>query len=166
MEVIRLSIMECVLLGIILSIATGFRIFLPLLFLSGAHLTGIIELGASLEWIGNVPVFVIILVATLLEIIAYFIPIVDSTMDAIDTPIAVIAGILVMFSVVPLENELTHWLVSILVGGTLAGVIKACKALFRAGIAVLTGGTGNFLVATFELGATIFLGVVAYFFIV
>ncbi|MCI0453859.1 MAG: DUF4126 domain-containing protein, partial [Candidatus Dadabacteria bacterium] len=42
-------------LGIGLSAACGFRIFLPLLIMSIASLTGFINLSPSFEWIGTYP---------------------------------------------------------------------------------------------------------------
>lgn len=58
-------------LGIGLSAATGFRIFVPFLVASIAGLTGYLPLSPAFEWIGTYPALIAFSVATVLEISAY-----------------------------------------------------------------------------------------------
>ena len=73
-------------LGIGLSAACGFRVFVPLLGMSVAALAGHLGLSPGFEWIGSWPAFACFLTATILEIAAYYIPWLDNALDSIATP--------------------------------------------------------------------------------
>ena len=55
-------------LGIGLSAACGFRIFVPMLVLSIATRSGHVELATGFDWIGSTPALITFSVATVLEI--------------------------------------------------------------------------------------------------
>ena len=61
-------------IGIGLSAACGFRVFVPLLILSIASLTGHATLATSFHWIGTYPALIAFSVATTLEIAGYYVP--------------------------------------------------------------------------------------------
>ncbi len=65
-------------LGITLSAAAGFRLFLPLLALSLATLSGNLELSSGFSWIGTYPTAIALAIATAIEILAYCIPVVEN----------------------------------------------------------------------------------------
>jgi hypothetical protein len=71
-------------IGIGLSAACGFRVFVPLLGLSLAALTGHLDLSPGFEWIGSWVAFLAFATATVLEIGAYSIPWFDHLMDTLD----------------------------------------------------------------------------------
>jgi len=75
-------------LGIGLAASVGFRLFLPLFALSLASYFNILELNESWQWIGSLSAFLILGVATMVEIFAYFIPYVDNLLDSIAVPLA------------------------------------------------------------------------------
>src|SRR5947207_9549521 len=87
-------------LGIGLAAACGFRIFVPLLVTSLAAQTGHLTLAGGFQWIGTRPALVAFAVATVLEILAYYVPWIDNLLDVIAGPAAVTAGIVVTASVV------------------------------------------------------------------
>ena len=89
-----------ILLGIGLSAATGFRIFVPFLVASVAAITGYLPLSPSFEWIGTYPALIAFGAATIIEIAAYYIPWLDNVLDSIATPAAFIAGAILMVAVV------------------------------------------------------------------
>ncbi len=78
--------------GIGLSAASGFRIFVPMLGLSIASSAGHIELASGFEWLGSPVAVVAFSVATILEIGAYYVPWIDNLLDSITTPAAIVAG--------------------------------------------------------------------------
>ena len=80
-------------IGIGLAAAVGFRIFIPFLAASIAAYTGHLELSTYFTWIGTLPALVLFSVATLVEIFSYYIPWVDNFLDAINHPLAILAGI-------------------------------------------------------------------------
>lgn len=138
-------------LGLGLAASCGFRIFVPMLGLSIAALTGHLELASGFEWIGTTPALVCFSVATIAEIAAFYVPWVDNALDTIAVPASVVAGSLLTASVVSEMSPLMKWTVAIIAGGGLAGLIQSGTMLIRGGSTVSTGGSGNFIVATLEL---------------
>jgi hypothetical protein len=56
-----------IVLGIGLAAATGFRVFLPMLIVSGAAYTGHLPLSDSFAWLGTSSALIMLGVATILE---------------------------------------------------------------------------------------------------
>ncbi|MBN1633029.1 MAG: DUF4126 domain-containing protein [Ignavibacteria bacterium] len=139
-----------VLIGIGLSAASGFRVFIPLLGLSIASMTGTLELGSDFMWVGSLPALIAFSAATLFEIGAYYIPWVDNALDTIASPLAVISGILVSASVLTDMSPFLKWTLAIIAGGGIAGLVQHGTVAVRATSSVTTGGFGNFILATFE----------------
>ena len=138
-------------LGVTLSAASGFRLFLPLLALSLATLFGNLELSSSFSWLGTYPIAIALAIATVVEIMAYCIPVVDNLLDAIEIPVAVTIGTLLTAATLKDVNSLYLWWgLSIIAGGGTAGIIATFTALTRLAFTGVTAGTGNFLVAITE----------------
>jgi hypothetical protein len=57
-----------IVLGIGLAAATGFRVFLPMLIVSGAAYTGHLPLGESFNWLGSPSALTVLRVAAIVEI--------------------------------------------------------------------------------------------------
>ena len=87
-------------LGVGLSASVGFRVFLPLFALSLAAYFDVLQLNESWQWVGSKIALITLGVATLVEILAYFIPYVDNLLDSISIPLAALAGTSVMLSTV------------------------------------------------------------------
>jgi len=82
-------------LGVGLAAATGFRVFLPMLVVSAAAYTGHLPLVESFAWLGTPAALIMLGVAAVVEILAYYISGVDNLLDTLATPAAVVAGTLV-----------------------------------------------------------------------
>ena len=121
-----------VITGIGLSAACGFRIFVPLLFLNLASMYGYIHLTSGFEWIGGYYATITFALATVLEIIAYYVPWLDNVMDAIASPVSVIAGTIVTASVITDMPPSLKWMVAIIAGGGIAGLLQGSTAVLRA----------------------------------
>lgn len=111
-------------LGVSLAASVGFRVFLPLFVLSIASYTGMWELNENWDWLGSLPALITLGVAMILEIGAYFIPWVDTVLDAIAIPLAAIAGTAVMVSTVADLSPMVTWVLAIVAGGGTATAIK------------------------------------------
>ncbi len=148
-------------IGIGLSAACGFRVFVPLLMMSMASLSGLLELNASFEWIGTYYAFGAFLVATLLEVATYFIPGADHLMDLIASPTAVVAGIVATASVVAGMSPLLTWATAIIAGGGTAAAVQGGTVLVRGASGVSTAGMGNPLVSAGELAGSVGIAVAA-----
>lgn len=157
------EIILTVLMGIGLSAASGFRIFVPFLVISIASISGNLTLADSFSWIGTVPALITFSVATVLEIAGYFIPWVDNILDTIATPTAVIAGIILTASVITGMSPMLKWTLAIIAGGGIAAAIQAITGVTRVTSTATTAGLANPVVSSAELGGSLLLSLIAVF---
>jgi len=150
-----------VIVGLGLSAACGFRVFVPLCIMSIASLTGHLTLSSGFEWIGTYPALITFAVATVLEIAGYYIPWVDNFLDVIGAPAAVIAGIIIMASSVTDVSPFLKWSLAIIAGGGIAGTFHAVTGTIRAASSVSTAGLGNPVLSTAEAGGATVLSFLA-----
>jgi hypothetical protein len=99
--------------------------------------------------------------ASVLEIAAYYIPVVDHALDTIATPLAVVAGTLLTSAVLPINDEMLRWGLGIIVGGGSAGVIQSGTVMTRLLSGKFTMTTGNGIVASGENVASIGVSLMA-----
>jgi len=150
-----------VLLGIGLSAACGFRIFVPFLLVGIAARTGHVALGPSFAWLAGTPALIALGVATVLEIGAYYIPWLDHLLDVVATPAAVVAGMVMTASVVTGLDPMLKWTLALIAGGGIAATVQALTVGTRKVSLLTTGGLGNPLVSTFELAGAVLLTLLA-----
>lgn len=163
------ELITAVAIGIGLAASAGFRVFVPMLVAAIAAKAGIMPLNESFQWLASWTSIAILGTATVVEIMAYYIPVVDNLLDTIATPLAVVAGTLLLTSVLPIDSELMKWITGAAVGGGSAAVVQAGSALTRLTSTKLTAGLGNPVVATAENVAatgTSILSLVIPFFII
>lgn len=144
-------------IGLGLAAACGLRVFLPLLGLALAAQLGHVHLGAHFAWLASWPAVIALGTATLVEVVAYYIPWLDHALDVIATPLAVVAGILATGAVATDLPPLVQWAVAIIAGGGVAGVVQAMTVLLRVKSTMATGGVANPAVATAEAGGSVLL---------
>jgi hypothetical protein len=137
-------------LGVGLAAACGFRVFVPLLVTSIAAQTGHLHLAGGFGWIGTKPALIVFAAATVLEILAYYIPWVDNALDVIAGPAAVVAGIVITASVVTDVDPLMRWTLAVIAGGGAAAATQGATTLIRHVSSWATAGIGNHLVSTGE----------------
>lgn len=150
-----------VLLGIGLSAACGFRIFVPFLLVGIAARTGHVTLGPTFDWLAATPALIALGVATVLEIAAYYIPWVDHVLDVFATPAAVVAGMVMTASVVTGLDPMLKWTLALIAGGGIAATVQALTVGTRKVSLLTTGGLANPVVSTAELLAAVLLTVLA-----
>src|SRR5262245_46999156 len=143
--------------GLALSAAAGLRIFVPLLLTGVAARLGVLPLTPGMAWIGSDVALVAFTTATILEIVAYYVPWLDNFLDTIATPAAVTAGVMVTAAATPELPPFLRWTLAVVAGGGTAGIVQAGTALLRLKSSAFTGGTGNPLIATGELAGSIVL---------
>lgn len=147
--------------GLGLSAACGFRIFVPLLVMSLAAKTGHLTLGEGFEWIGSTPAVASFTFATLLEVGAYYVPWLDNLLDVAATPSAVVAGVIATASQISELDPWMTWTIAVIGGGGVAGAVQGLSVITRQISAFATGGLGNPLVSTVEAGASIAVALMA-----
>jgi hypothetical protein len=149
-------------LGIGLSAACGFRIFVPMLLMSIASLSGHLSLAAGFSWIGTYPALITFSVATALEIGGYYIPWLGHLLDTMATPAAIVAGSVVTAAIVTNMSPMLKWTLAIIAGGGVAGAVQGTTVVVRGLTTATTGGLGHPLFATIELTGSIFTSIIAF----
>lgn len=147
--------------GIGLSAACGFRIFVPLLVMNLAALYGYLHLTPGFEWIGGYYATITFGTATVLEVLSYYIPWLDNLLDAIASPVSIIAGTVAAASVIVDMPPHLKWILAIIAGGGIAGFVHVATGAIRAKSSLLTGGAGNPLIATLELAGAVIIAISA-----
>jgi hypothetical protein len=154
-----MEILFCLVCGVFLSAACGFRIFIPFLLVNMASHAGFIDLPPGFEWIGTAETWSFFTTATVIEIIGSFIPLVDSGLKLLATPVAIVAGIIIMASFVtemsPHVNPLLRWTLTLTVGGVVAGSTHIFSSSTRVASTATTGWLANPLISTIEPIASI-----------
>ena len=148
-------------LGVGLAAATGLRLFLPMLVVSVAAYTGHLPLSDNFAWLATLPALILLSVAALVEILAYYIPGLDNLLDTLATPAAFVAGTTIAAAVITDLPPMVKWAAAIIAGGGIAGLTQTTSAVLRAKSTVLTGTLGNPVIATGELGGSLLLSLMA-----
>lgn len=148
-------------LGVALSAACGFRIFIPPLAMSAAALTGNLTLAPGFEWIGTYPALIAFAIATFVEVAAYYLPVVDNFLDTLEIPTAVAFGTVITAASLGEIDPLLRWSLAAIAGGGTAGAIESFTSVTRLASTTTTGGLGNGILATLEALSAITLSLLA-----
>ena len=157
----NLDLALSIVLGVALAAATGFRVFLPLLIASVAAYTGHLPLGDGFAWLGTPAALTMLGVAAVAEILAFYIPGIDNLLDALATPAAFVAGTVVSAAVMTDVPPMVKWTAAVIAGGGVAGLTHGVTAMLRAKSTLFTGGLGNLVIATAELGGALLVSLLA-----
>jgi len=147
-------------LGVSLSAACGFRIFVPPLIMAIADRSGYLALPED-SLFGSDRALVIFALAALVEVGAYYIPWLDNVLDSIEGPVAVVAGVLVTETFLGDMAPELRWVLAAVLGGTAAGATETLTVMTRLASTATTGGLGNPVVSTAELGSSVVLSLTA-----
>lgn len=158
-----LSIVLAGFTGLGLAAACGLRIFVPLFALGLAVRTGHYEITDGFTWVSSTPALICLGVATVLEVGAFYVPLLDNLLDTIATPSAAIAGAVVATSVLVGLDPWLHWTLGIIVGAGVATVVQLPTAGARGASTATTGGVANAGVATAELATASLVSGMAVF---
>jgi hypothetical protein len=159
---VHLELLLAFFAGIGIAAASGLRAFLPLLALGLAQRFGVIELRSDSAWLAMNPVLVSLAVATVVELLADKIPIVDHALDVIATFLRPAAAWLGAFAILGGWPAPLRLLAATLLGGG-ALAIHALRAKLRLGSTSLTLGHANPLISIAEDAVAIGLLLAALF---
>lgn len=165
MDILNSSTIISFFLGVGLAASAGFRVFVPLFVLSIASHFGadILSLSQQWQWVGSWPAMITLSAATVIEVLAYYIPFVDNLLDTISVPLSMVAGTLLMAATLTDMNEVFTWTLAIIAGGGIAGAIGVGTAATRAASSGTTGGFGNFIVNSGETATASVLSITSIF---
>jgi len=150
-------------IGIGLAAASGFRVFLPLFAVSLSSYFGWIPMSDNFEWLSGLPTLITTGVATVIEILAYYIPVIDNFLDTLSIPLATIAGSILFASQFMELGTFPQWALALIAGGGTAATIASGFAGTRAASTATTAGIGNNIVATTETAGAGLMSVLAIF---
>jgi hypothetical protein len=161
------AIALAVLLGLGLSASTGLNTFLPLLLLSAAarfHVAGI-ELGQRFDWLSSDVAIIILIVASVVEIIADKIPAVDHFLDSIGTFIRPLAATVATASVLTGAdvNPTVAAVVGLMIGAPTSLGFHTLKAGTRIASSAATFGCANPILSLIEDVISLGLTLIAIF---
>jgi hypothetical protein len=145
-----LEALLAVCLGVGLAAACGFRVFLPPLALGIAIRLGLPATDAAPEWLGSWIAIGAFAAASIVEVVAYYVPWLDNLLDAVASPLAVVAGVLLTAGVARELHPAAQWTLAIVAGGGAAATTQTVTVMVRALSSTVTGGLANFMVATAE----------------
>lgn len=150
--------------GVGLAAACGFRVFVPLFVASLAANQGFDTIGGyniaetlqvtGFDWLGSTPVTIMLGIATVAEVASYYVPWIDNLLDTIATPAAVVAGTFITGAMLPdiFGDGSFKWVFSTIAGGGSAALVQGASVVTRGASTATTGGVGNPVVSTAELG--------------
>jgi hypothetical protein len=139
-----------VIVGIGLAASCGFRVFVPLLVVSGAANAGYFEVAENLRWLASPAARIAFAVASVVEIGAYYVPWLDNLLDAIASPLSVVAGAILFAASVAGLEPFWQWSLAIIAGGGAAATVQGGTVAARLASTATTGGLANFVVNTVE----------------
>lgn len=142
-------------LGLGLSAACGFRIFIPPLILSIAQRSGHVVMAT--EWqsvFGSDFALIVLTIAAVVEIMAYYVPWLDNALDSIALPASTVAGIILMAACTTHVDPYLRWAFVVIAGGGQAGLVQSVTTVARLGSSATTGGLANPVIATIEAGGS------------
>jgi len=161
-ETVETLLAGCIGLG--LSAACGFRVFAPLLVANLGLRAGMLSdlpAASGLAWLGDDSATWLLAIAAGVEVLAYYIPVVDNLVDAIEVPAAAIAGTLVSASLLGDLPPALQWGLALVAGGGAAETVELATVATRLASTGLTAGLANPLVSTMELLSALVLALLA-----
>jgi hypothetical protein len=156
-----MEIFISIILGISLSASCGFRIFIPPLIVSIFYKLNIIELPIRYEWAKSNIALIVLVIATVVEILAYYIPVIDNFLDTISVPTSIVAGTLMSITFINFDNEVISWVIAAILGGGSAVGVSALTSGIRLVTTSVTVGMGNALFSTLEWISSMILSVIS-----
>ncbi len=117
--------------GVGLSAACGFRVFIPPLIIAIAAKAGHVNLVTEFAWMGSDIALVAFGLASVLEVVASYIPWLDNALDTIAAPVAVVAGTITSAAVFGDMSPWLKWTLAAIVGGGAAGAAEERMTMAR-----------------------------------
>ena len=151
-------------MGIGLAAASGFRVFLPPFLLSIGVRADTVKVdltNSSLEYFDSNIAVILLGVATIAELAAYYVPWVDNLLDSIASPAAIIAGAGMTAVVLEGSDPVIQWSLAIIAGGGVTAAVQGATVITRGVSTAITAGVGNPVVATGENITSLILSILA-----
>lgn len=142
--------------GVAIAAASGLRAFLPLLALGLASRFAGLPLAEGAGWLASDAALIALAVATVLEIVADKVPVLDNLLDGIGTGLRPLSAAFGAYAVLVSWPEPWGLLMALALGGG-ALAVQLARAQARLASTLLTGGAGNPVLSTAEDATAIVL---------
>ncbi len=156
-----MAIVQSLMLGLSLASAAGLRAFLPLLALALAAKFNIVPVGGQFAWLHSWTAITVLGVATVAELLADKVPVIDHLLDTVQTVVRPAAGALAVAGTQSHVDPITAGVLGLILGAPLAGGIHVAKTGARVASTGLTAGLANPFLSLGEDGASLILSVLA-----
>jgi len=145
------TIVLSIITSICLSAGCGLRVFTPFFILSLITylFPELIPLNEDVAFISSLSAVILLGIASLLEILAFYIPWLDNILGAVTVPIAGFSGVAMGAIILADLPPALQWGLAILGGGGATGTQLSTEYI-RTFITAATAGFGNFIVSTVE----------------
>jgi hypothetical protein len=122
---------------------------------------GGLPLAGGFQWLSTTGALLALGTASVVEVAAYYVPVLDHVLDLVAGPATVVAGVIASAAAMADIPPGIMWPVAIIGGGGIAGLTKVTSALLRAKSGLLTAGFANPLVATAETAGALVTSIAA-----
>lgn len=158
-----MEIVMQLLLGLSLASAAGLRAFLPLLALALASRFGLTHVGGQFAWLHSNASLAVLSVATVAELLADKVPVVDHALDALQSVVRPAAGALAVAGTQAHLDPMTAAVLGLILGAPLAGSFHLAKGGARLASTATTAGLANPLLSLAEDATSLVLSALAIF---
>jgi hypothetical protein len=139
--VMSIDLLQSIALGIGLAACAGLRAWLPLFVLGASVRLGVIPSGEAFRFLGSNTALAVFAMATVIELIADKIPVVDHALDLLSTLLKPVAGIVLAASVLwTVDDPIVAIALGVMVGAPAAFAPHAAKATLRGVLSPMTAG--------------------------
>lgn len=141
--------------GIVLASSAGLRAFMPLFGVGLASRLLDWSIAPSMDWLATDAGLIGLGIATILELAADKVPVVDHVLDLVHTIVGPLAGALVAFSIWGDWPPAVSAILALALGAPVAGAVHAIAATTRVKSSVVSGGALNPGVSLVEDGISV-----------
>ncbi|MBK6772184.1 MAG: DUF4126 domain-containing protein [Ignavibacteria bacterium] len=148
-----------ILIGLGLSAASGFRLFVPFAILSIFSISGIYNT-TSTPFIFSSDLFLVIfIILSVSEVLLFYNPWIDNMLDLISTPASIFSGIILTYFVLYDTEIYLRLLISVILGGLVSLNVQLLTVKARSSTSIFSKGNGNQIVSTIENISSIFISI-------
>ncbi len=141
LPVMSVDLLQSIALGIALAACAGLRAWLPLFAVGLSVRFGVLPLGDSFRFLGSNTALILFIIATVIELIADKIPVVDHALDVLSTFLKPAAGMVLAASVMwTVDDPIVALALGVMVGAPASMVPHAAKATLRGVLSPITAG--------------------------
>ncbi len=135
------DLLQSIALGIALAACAGLRAWLPFFAVGLSVRFGVLPLGDSFRFLGSNTALTVFALATVIELLADKIPVIDHALDALSTFLKPVAGMVLAASVMwTVDDPIVALALGVMVGAPASLVPHTAKATLRGALSPITAG--------------------------